>query len=75
MGIGGISPVLGPGIWPLGCRATCRATVAVISGWQWPRMALIWPDVKSSSSLPSSVYRHVPAARSMTTGLNEPRPL
>ena len=28
--------------------------VAAISGWPWPRLALIWPDVKSMISRPAS---------------------
>ena len=30
--------------------AACRVTVATISGCEWPRIALIWPEVKSRIS-------------------------
>jgi len=35
--------------------ATARCTVATISGWEWPRMALICPEVKSRILRPSAV--------------------
>ena len=40
--------------------------VAWISGWEWPRMALIWPEVKSSILLPSPSYSQHPSARTGT---------
>ena len=35
-------------------RPAASRTVATISGWQWPRIALIWPEVKSSTRRPSA---------------------
>src|SRR4051812_28397046 len=55
-------------------RPICSRTVATMSGWAWPRIALICPEVKSSSSRPSSVNTDVPSARSMINGLKSPRP-
>ena len=43
-------------------------TVAVIAGCEWPRIELIWPEVKSRSSRPSLVCSTLPAARSTIVG-------
>ena len=54
--------------------AACRVTVATISGCEWPRIALIWPEVKSRIWRPSSVNRKLPAAWSMISRVNAPAP-
>ena len=52
--------------------AGCRVTVATISGCERPRIALIWPEVKSRIWPPSSVNTKLPAARSMIERVNAP---
>ena len=50
-------------------------TTSTITGWAWPRMALICPLVKSSTARPEASYTYDPAARSATNGRNSPAPL
>ena len=35
--------------------STASRTVATTSGWAWPRIALIWPEVKSRMARPALV--------------------
>ena len=51
-------------------RPLASLIAAVIAGWPWPSVAHIWPEVKSSTRRPSSVYSHAPSARSTTNGAN-----
>ena len=44
------------------------------AGCECPRIELIWPEVKSSSSRPSSVNTQLPSARSTIPGLKGARP-
>ena len=45
-------------------------SVDTIAGCECPRIALIWPEVKSSRRRPSDVCSQLPSARSTTTGTN-----
>ncbi|GED11837.1 hypothetical protein CCE02nite_38360 [Cellulosimicrobium cellulans] len=47
-------------------------TVSTIAGWLCPRIALIWPDVKSRTRRPSAVVTKLPDALSTISGVNGP---
>ncbi len=55
-------------------RPTWSRTVATTSGWEWPRIALICPEVKSSRRRPDSVVTQLPSAEAITSGVKLPEP-
>ena len=42
------------------------------TGWLWPRVEQIWPEVKSRIRLPEAVSTHAPSARAIGSGANDP---
>ena len=53
-------------------RPAASRTVATISGWQCPRIALIWPEVKSSTRRPAASNTKLPSARTGANGTKVP---
>ncbi len=49
-----------------------RRTVSTMAGWEWPRIALIWPEVKSSTRRPRASWMNDPLAEAATKSENFP---
>ncbi len=49
-----------------------RSIASTTRGWLWPMVAQIWPAVKSSTRLPSSISRNDPEADLTMPGENGP---